>query len=177
MRDRQDDAGLLQHFVSIAELPDAGATFQIEANDLARGDVARRLGVERVDRLCGQVTLEPFEQEVVATGQVEALLLRECVASLEPFVEPVADEFRIRFVRDLAAHTNQETLLDFETFELLDGPTLDIGELMVQQVALAMSPYPRKPDAEPLTRDYGEAGSVSPFSVLSGKIAGSGEQE
>ncbi|MGD9801132.1 MAG: hypothetical protein AB7V02_11105, partial [Parvularculaceae bacterium] len=52
--------------------------------------------------------------------------------------------------------------------EPLDGDEIDLGELLVQHLSLALDPYPRKDGAESLLETYRNAATASPFAGLKG---------
>ena len=131
--------------------------------------IARRLEIPAVRRLAGEISMKPTAAGVSLNGELDALFSRVCVRSLEPMDEAIRETFAIDFARDGAEAGGAEDL-DHEAPEPLEGETLDIAEILVQQAALAMDPYPRRDDAE-IDGPAADPADVSPFAVLKGAIA------
>lgn len=155
--------------VLIESIPPQGMTIILEADDNARAAIARRLGVPAVKRLLGVFGLTKTTDGVDVAGRIEAAVQRECVASLELFDEAVDEAFEIEFARGLAPAGEVE--IDERSPEPLDGESLDLGELLIQQLSLSIEPYPRKPGARSLTEDLAPEQNVSPFSGLKAALA------
>ena len=73
-------------------------------------------------------------------------MLRTCVVSLDEFEAGVDEKFRLRFVPAGAESDDPDPESEDEV--PYTGDFLDLGEAAVEQLALALDPYPRKPDAE-----------------------------
>lgn len=156
--------------VDLDALPSEGRTFRLEADAAARAAIAKRLRVLSFEALTGDIHLVATPSEFAARGVLRAAVMRECVASLEPFTERIEDGFAVDFQRateDAAAQTGAG---DWDAPEIHAGPVFDIGELLVQQLSLAMDPFPRKPDAKSLAETYGAAATASPFAALAEKL-------
>ena len=97
-------------------------------------------------------------------------MTRECVASLEEMKEIVDEAFEVEFLRQKPEPNLNEDVEDWELPEVHEGQIFDIGELLVQQLSLAMKPFPRKEGAVSLTELYGDGGSVSPFADLADRF-------
>lgn len=151
--------------VELARLKDA-QSFELSASDDARAEIAARLDVPAVVALSGSVRVTPTAEGATVDGAVNALLTRRCVVTLEPMDERIAERFDIRFAREAAADAEIELDLDDEWTEPLNGDTLDLADILVQQVALAMDPYPRIPGAETPAELRPSAEDVSPFAAL-----------
>ena len=137
----------LMRAVRADRIPDQGLVSVVEADAAERSAVAVRLLLPGIARLhCRWALQKEPKGAVKADGVLEAELLQECVVSLEPFAVAVADVFTVRFViagRESAVADDPE-----EPDELAyDGLTIDLGEATVEQLALALDPYPRAPGA------------------------------
>ena len=83
---------------------------------------------------------------VVVSGRLSATVSQRCVVTLEPVVAELDESFVLRFAVDAGA-PGPDLLIGVDDPEPLpDGP-LDLGELVAQQLALALPPYPRAPGA------------------------------
>ncbi|MBI1364880.1 MAG: DUF177 domain-containing protein [Alphaproteobacteria bacterium] len=156
--------------VPVDSLPHGGAAFEVEADPATRRAVANRLDVPAIDRLIGRFHLAPTREGARLKGALEARLVRHCVASLEPVEESVSEEFEIAFF----LQENGETEVDFDPDapEPLETGVVDLAEILVQQLSLAMDPYPRRPDAPPLGDTAGSDRTASPFEALREAFAG-----
>lgn len=153
--------------IEVSRLKEAQA-YALEAAPEMRHAIAARLGAPDVASLSGMVTVTPTAEGAAVTGNVEAVLRRDCVITLDPIEEHIAESFDIRFARGVPQDAEIELDLDEEWIEPLAGDTLDLADILVQQVALAMAPYPRKDGVEAPASLRPSAEEVSPFAVLKG---------
>ena len=87
--------------------------------------------------------------------------MQACVVSLAPVSSTVAATFRRRYV----AGADNDLAIDDEDRDPLVGEAVDIGELVSQELGLALDPYPRALRATAAT-DAAPAARESPFVVL-----------
>ena len=120
-------------------------TVVAEPGELAA--VAARLGVPAVQALRCAFKLRRVGSTVIeAEGGLMARLTQLCVVSLDEFDGAVEDRFTIRFV---PAGTEEEEPDPEAPDEIpFEGSAIDLGDAAVEQLALALDPYPRKPGAE-----------------------------
>ncbi|MCB8882832.1 DUF177 domain-containing protein [Acidisoma cellulosilytica] len=112
--------------------------------------LAKRLGLVELLSFSATIRLNRKPRdEFLAHGEIRARAVRTCVVSLEDFTEPTDSLFTIRFVtKETPLQDDEDTPVAYD-----DGPdevlyedaTLDLGEAMVQEYALSLVPYPRKP--------------------------------
>lgn len=170
-----DDA-LFRELVRVDSIPPEAWRGTIEAPPGALAGIARRLGIPEVIRLRGTFELYPMAQGLRLSGFLDAALVRECVASLQAVDEVIHETFTITFSGDAGTRRAIDLDPEAEEPEPLTGDALDLADILIQQLSLAMAPYPRKPGAPAPGGDPGEAGPASPFDALKSKIAGTGEQ-
>ena len=142
----------------------ATLTVTVEATAAECAAIAARLLVPSVESLKCRWSLRAAPRGVVeAEGSLHARLHQECVVSLDSFPVEVVEEFAVRFVTE--GQENEDADDPDEPDELpIDGNTLELGEATVEQLALALDPYPRKPGA---VLPDGLAGDTdTPFSAL-----------
>ncbi len=135
----------------------------VETSEAERAALAHRLGIPKVRALTCRFELSPGEQaSVLAAGHLQARVVQVCVVSLEPFESVVEEEFRVRFVPDGA----EEAPFDLEADDEIPyaGSALDLGEATAEQLALALDPFPRRPEAAPRIPE--EPRRPSPFEAL-----------
>ena len=124
-----------------------GLNLTVQAEPGERAQIARRLLVPSVESLRCEWALRPAPSGVVvADGVLHAALHQECVVTLEPFAVELREAFSVRFVP--VGQESEEADDPAAPDELpYEGDALDLGEASVEQLALALDPYPRKPGA------------------------------
>lgn len=135
-------------------IPSTGMTVDVRASPEECAAVAARLLLPSVESLsCQFVLTRPLagaqarrEGEIVGEGHLRARFTQECVVSLEPFEATLDERFRIRFVPDGSEFDDEDPESDDEI--TYSGAAIDLGEAAIEQLALVLDPYPRKPDAE-----------------------------
>ena len=82
---------------------------------------------------------------VAARGVLRASVTQTCVVSLDPFPAAIDEHFEVRFVpaSEIGDEDESEDIdeIPYEGFEI------DLGEATIEQLALSLDPYPRKPGA------------------------------
>lgn len=156
--------------IELDALPRGGKTVRLQANRAERAAVAKRLGALSLEKLEGDVRLVATPTTIVAKGRIEAELVRECVVSLEEMKETIDEALETEFVRAGPDADSAQIDEDWDAPEVHEGGIFDAGEFLVQQLSLAMDPFPRKPDAPSLAEKYGRAAESSPFSGLAEKL-------
>lgn len=167
-------------FSLIAEvhgLPAEGRTYRLSPTPEQRAEISRRLGATAIDAFDGEAVVCPAPGGATVKGRIRARLVRPCVVTLDPVDETIDEPFSLRFHREDAAAAAEEIEIDADTPEPLDPAGIDIAELLVQQLALAMDPYPRQPGAAFDQAEFGGAAETSPFAILKGAIARTRDQE
>lgn len=149
--------------VDLNALPKAGRGYKLEAGPDERDAVAKRLGVIAVDQLSGDVHIRATRDRFSVRGNLVARLKRQCVATLQEMSEEIDEPFELDFVRhaDMTDHEDEEISLDAP--ECFDGQIFDLGEALVQQLSLAMAPFPRMAGADSLVSEFGADEDKSPF--------------
>lgn len=134
----------------------------VEATQAECRAIAARLGLPAVATLSCQFRLRRRDAtRIGATGELAATVTQVCVVSLDPFETAIAERFEIAFVPE-----GEEADDDPESVDELPyaGGIIDLGETAVEQLALALDPYPRKPDAA--LPESPAAETASPFAAL-----------
>ncbi|WP_439597604.1 YceD family protein [Falsiroseomonas sp.] len=108
--------------------------------------LALRFGIPAVARLEAQLTLAPETGGTTRlTGRLQADVVQECVVTLEPVAQQVDVPLDLRLLPEGTPATDDdpESPDEIETW----GGVVDLGEVVAEQLALALDPYPRAPDA------------------------------
>ena len=84
-------------------------------------------------------------------GRLAADVAQSCVVTFEPVAAKVEAEFDRLFSGDLPAETEGEVEIDPEAEmpEPLVAGKLDLGEILAEELSLALDPYPRSPERRP----------------------------
>lgn len=137
--------------IPVDRVPMNGMRERVEADADAREALAVRFGAHAIESLVGDFTIRLLAggPMVHVSGTVSARLTRACVVSAAPVPEALEIDVDVDFAPPGMIEENVElTLSDADPPEALDGDSIDLGELAAQQMALAMDPYPRAPDAD-----------------------------
>lgn len=155
---------------NLEELGRNGKVFHLSADENVRKKIAVRLKIPSVEQLEGTVRLSATKTAINAKGDLRAVLTRECVSSLELMSETVEESFDITFSRGEASSMNEGDEADWEAAEIHDGDIFDLGELLVQQLSLSMTAFPRKIGAPSLADQYGNDDEAPAFAILKGVL-------
>jgi len=172
--------------VEIAALPPSGRRYEIKADAEARGRVAKRLDLQKIDALSASLEITFAAGGLIkVTGRVTAEVVQTCVVTLAPVPATVMDEIAVTFIseerdakdrarREKAKAEEEEVVFehDDDPPEVAVGGRIDLGEVAVVQMALALNPYPRAPGAAFAPAAWGAAPDGentrpdSPFAAL-----------
>jgi uncharacterized metal-binding protein YceD (DUF177 family) len=153
----------------IRPLTDTGGEIALTANAEERDALARRFGIPAVNALNVRLRPEKIGAGMYqVSGHIEAALTRLCVRTLEPMQEAVDAAFEVRLIERAIFATmdeaHEEEPLDIE---VIDGETVDLGELAAQYLSLLMDPYPRSHQAKALPAlGEGANPAAKPFAAL-----------
>jgi uncharacterized metal-binding protein YceD (DUF177 family) len=123
---------------------------EIGATAAERAALAERFGLLALDRLTARLRLRRGGGLVHVQGCFEAEVVQACVVTLEPVRAQLSEDFVVAFGAARPAPAGEVIIgLDEEdpVEELTDGQ-IDLGEVVAQQLAVALDPYPRAPGAE-----------------------------
>jgi uncharacterized metal-binding protein YceD (DUF177 family) len=152
--------------LALRRIPPAGTTIVLRATPAECLALAGRFDLPAIARLEGRFTLQPEPGGgVAATLELTAEITQISVVSLEPFAVTVHEAARLRFVP--AEETPDDDLIDPTAPDEIpySAETLDLGAALTEQLALALDPYPRRPD-EAAQAAPAAAESQSAFTAL-----------
>lgn len=162
----------------IIRLSDPGqrqaARFALAPEAEERAAIAAHLGVPAVRKLRFEGWLRPEgRQDWRLEGDLGATVVQESVVSLAPVTSRIEERVERRYLADLAEpEAGEAEMPEDDTVEELPQ-SLDLVEVMLEALALALPPYPRaegeelgevvvtEPGAEPLTEER-----AKPFAAL-----------
>ena len=136
-----------------------------------RAEAAGRLGLEGLSALTADVTVLPWLDGAELSGTFQALVVQVCGVTLDPFEAEVAGEFLVRVVPAGSpnAAAPESGAIEIEP-DAPDPPDelatdeIDVAGYVLEHLALALDPFPRKPGA---TFEYQPpTAEPSPFAAL-----------
>ena len=136
--------------ISVSRLGSDPAHYRIDARPDEAVALARRFGIPAVHRLEASVSLQRRPGgDIAFVADLRAAVTQSCVVTLAPLEVTIDEPFTLVFragidedEADLIALEN----LEEEIVEPLIDDVIDIGEVVAQQLALALDPYPRSPE-------------------------------
>lgn len=147
----------------------AGLTRTLEPDAAARARVAKALDLASLDQLSADIDLKPSPAGWRLEGRLRASLAQTCGITLEPLPVELDERFTVSFAESAEPGDDEEIVVDLEEDDgpdLIEDGRLDLGQVVVEQLALRLDPFPRKPGAEFVQPD--EPAEISPFAVLKG---------
>jgi len=159
--------------VEIARIGAEPSVARIEIGAEDRKALATALGIVDIPALSAEIGLSRDRSGTIhLDGRLSAEVVQDCVVSLEPVRQTIEEPIRLSFLESAPgarppAVVNIEPTED-DPPEIVEGPLIDLGPIVVEHLLLAIDPYPRAPGAAPPENPAGDAGSAgdSPFSVL-----------
>lgn len=133
--------------------------------------LARSVGVVSLTGLDADFEVRPWLDGCEVKGRFRCEVTQVCGVSLEPFSQPLEGDIDLRLLPpgspNLPAAEEGEVEVSLETPdppETLDGDLIDLDAILAEYLALAVDPFPRRPDA--VFTWSQDAEDVSPFAAL-----------
>jgi hypothetical protein len=157
--------------VRLDALPEEGIEVDVRASAEECRGLAERLDVVAVESLSGRGRFSRAAggPGIVLRARLEAVVVQRCVVSLEPVTERIDEAIERNFLppgvipmkgRPTKGREVVVDPLEEEVDPLEDG-RVDLGEVLVEELALALDPYPHaEHPVVPLPEGLGEAVSV-----------------
>lgn len=139
----------------------------LEPDAAARAKIAKALDLASLDAFVADLSVAPAANAGYRlTGRVRASAVQTCGITLEPLPVEIDQRFSIDLVEavDPIETDEIEITLDDDAPDIIEDGRIDLGQYAVEQLALTLDPFPRKPGAEFVQPD--EPAEISPFAVL-----------
>lgn len=173
-----------------AELaPDRPSPFHLEPGPEARSELARALGVPKLRKLRFSGALHPRgTRDWELRAELGATVVQACVVTLEPVTTRIDEPVQRTYLAELPELPEAEEIEtpDDDSIEALPVE-IDLTEILLEALALAVPAYPRSPEAEALDAEARPRGAASldaaqekPFASLAGfkaRLADPGEAD
>ena len=159
------------HPVAWSAAGTAKGRLNLQADAEVRARVARFLDLESVGKLEASVSAHVWLDGMELTGRIVAIVTRLCGVSLEAFEEAVDAPVHMHLAPVGSPHAplehDGEVTIDLDADDppdVVEGAFVDVAAYVVEALALALDPFPRKPGA--VFEPPAETEPTSPFSVL-----------
>lgn len=164
---------LFEAIIRIDRLPAGGRDLSVTLDEPTRAALAETLKISAVDSFSAQLSVVPLRGGLRAQGRLTADIVQPSVVSFEPVSQHVDEEIDRVFLPQPHDHKplpGSETFIDLEDDDFpdhIDGPEVDLSALLVETLALAIDPYPRREgeSVETLGLDLTD-GEAGPFAAL-----------
>lgn len=142
-----------------------GVKRTLEPDAAARARIARALDLAALDSFSAEMTLAPTAAGWRLSGRVRASLAQTCGITLEALPLEVDAPFALTLAEAVDEDSDEIVItLDDESPDLIEDGQIDLGQYAVEQLALKLDPFPRKPGAEFVQPP--EPAEISPFAIL-----------
>jgi len=160
------------HPVRLQDVARAPVKVRLEPDAATRAQLAKDLGVQGFPSLSAELTVRPWLDGAEIAGRFSGVVEQICGVSLEPFEQQISGEVEVRVVPPGSSSAppepeGGEIELDLEAPDppdVLDSDVVDLAAYLVEHLALAIDPFPRRPGAEFTYTPDPEV--ESPFAIL-----------
>lgn len=145
----------------------AGLNRRLEPDAETRKRIARALDLQGLENFAVDISLAPSPTSSAWTlkGRVVAQAVQTCGITLEPLPIDVDRRFSIQLAESAPQDADEiEVTLDEDEVDPIEDGKIDLGQYAVEQLALSLDPFPRKPGAEFVQPE--EPAEISPFAAL-----------
>jgi hypothetical protein len=166
----------LSHSYNLARLGNAGDEVHFSADESERGAIAKWAGILSVEKLAVRVGIKKLEPNRFGLAfDLAAQVTQSCVVTLEPVPAHIQRSFSRELVfvgasrhrPDPAKQAESEAVLDLEEGpEEITSLHLDLAVPALEELALSLDPYPRRPGVEFSPKNGDTEPPESPFAVL-----------
>lgn len=170
MTDREP-APFLSHVVRVSDVPRGGLKVTIEADEASRARMVEAFDLVGLSRMTAVFTIMGNARRLKVKGDVRADIRQTCVVTLEDFDSRIHEKIDVTLSEDVPAEgvsmqNEDDGSSRRENPEALINDRVDLGVIAAEHLALALDPWPRKPDVSfSWIEDEGEP---SPFAALQG---------
>lgn len=150
--------------VRLHQVP-GGVKRTLEPDAAARARIAKALDLASLESFTAEMDLVPTAAGWRLSGRVRASLAQTCGITLEPLPVEIDAPFSLTLAEAVDEDSDEIVItLDDESPDLIEDGQIDLGQYAVEQLALRLDPFPRKPGVEFVQPP--EPAEISPFAVL-----------
>ncbi len=155
-------------FSEIVRINEIGSSLnrRLEPDEATRSRIARTLDLASLDAFAAELSVAPAREGWRLTGRIMASAVQTCGITLEPLPVKIDERFSVDLVEAAESVESDEidVAVDDDAPDLIEDGRIDLGQYAVEQLALTLDPFPRKPGAEFVQPE--EPAEISPFAVL-----------
>lgn len=123
--------------------------FEIVLDAPARDAVAKALNLVGIKKLRFDGRIEPKDKhDWILKGKLGATVVQECVVTLEPVTTRIDETVLRTYLRDMPEYDASEAEMDEDDSIDQLPAELDLAEVMIESISLALPPFPRKEGVE-----------------------------
>ncbi len=156
----------------LSSVPQAGREEFIEVPEAACRAIADAYNVDGIEDFTARIRLTRISKDEYALmGHFSAVVLQTCILTLKPMRTLTEQDFERRY--DIVAPRSPRQAVSTMTVELeseeretLHGSSLDLAVPLLEELSLAIDPYPKIEGARFEGTSAENAGKESPFAVL-----------
>ncbi|CAN5202814.1 DUF177 domain-containing protein [soil metagenome] len=144
-----------------------GLARTLEPDAATRAKIAKSLDLASLDAFLAELTIKPADNAGYRlSGRVRASAVQTCGITLEPLPVEIDQRFSVDLAEEIEPSEDDEieVSIDDDAPDLIEDGRIDLGQYAVEQLALTLDPFPRKPGAEFVQPE--EPAEISPFAVL-----------
>lgn len=151
-----------------------GLTRTLSPDADIRKKIARELDLASLDAFEADMKLTPTDAGWRLSGRVRADAVQNCSLTLEPLPVTIDQTFALDLAEAVEVDPEIEVTLDDDAPDPIEDGKIDLGQYAIEQLALSLDPFPRKPGAEFVQPP--EPAEINPFAVLKSFKTGDGGQ-
>lgn len=177
----KDTGGDVARLINVERLGREPLKFDIQATTEECEALAKSLDILGLSDVTarGSLVRQGANGQVLLTGRLQAEAVQACVVSLDPVAQAIDEEFTVLYTfdpEDLVVEDLDKVvgLEEPDPPELIVNNRIDLLTMVMEQIALALEPYPRRADLpEPVEEEdldldqvKKEQGTHQPFANL-----------
>lgn len=160
------------HPIRLSGLDRGPISLRLEPDEATRKALAKSLDLVSLPAFVCDLTIRPWLDGAEIIGRLRGTVEQVCGVTLDRFEQPIEGDFDLRLVPAGSPNAPGESAggeieLDPEAPDppdVLDGDVIDLAAYVVEQLALSIDPFPRKPGA--VFEYTPETQEESPFAAL-----------
>ena len=173
--------------ISIRKLPPAGEWIELPVNPHDLGILADEIGITSCNELKAKFRVKRYRKHgVTVIGEFSAKIEQECIATLDPVYSHIKGGFDRQFLPQQESDYTMPEIIDGEIVldpeaddipDLLEGDEINLWEVLIEEMILAIDPFPRSDNAPQQTAQtpktdeaQGDNPTHKPFSDLKSLI-------
>lgn len=136
--------------ISVDKIPTAGLIKEVRPNEAENNRLAVRFDLLGLANLKANLTAQLVRsgQAVQVKGRLVADVIQKCGVTTEPVPDHIEHDIEILYTNESEEEGSQIFVAPTDVdIESLSNGVIDLGELVAQNLGVALNPYPRIPGA------------------------------